>query len=95
MSRVCQVTGRGTRTGASIARRGLAKAKGGVGLKTTGISKRKFKVNVQTKRIWVPELKQYVRVRLSTRALKTISKKGAFAVLHGAGLIKAPAKKTG
>lgn len=91
MSRVCQVTKRGTRTGRSIARRGLSKAKGGVGLKTTGVSKRTFKVNVHTKRIWVPELGQNVRVRISTKALKTIAKRGAYPVLLEAGLIK-PAK---
>jgi large subunit ribosomal protein L28 len=95
MSRVCQVTGRGTRTGRSIARRGLAKAKGGVGVKTTGITKRKFKVNVQRKRIWVPELGRHVRVRLSTRALKTISKRGAYPVLLEAGLIKPARAKQG
>jgi large subunit ribosomal protein L28 len=88
MSRVCQVEKRGTRAGKSIARRGLPKKKGGVGLKTTGVTKRKFKVNLQTRRIWVPELQQYVRVRLSTRALKTISTRGAFSVLVEAGLIK-------
>jgi len=88
MSPVCQITHRRTRTGQSIARRGLPKKKGGVGLKTTGVTKRTFKVNVQPKRIWVPELKQYIRVRLSTKALKTISKRGAYAVLVEAGLIK-------
>ncbi|MEM7309807.1 MAG: 50S ribosomal protein L28 [Planctomycetota bacterium] len=91
MSRVCQVTKRGTRAGRSIARRGLPKKAGGVGLRTTGVTKRTFQVNVQTKRIWVPELKQHVRVKLSTRALKTITKKGAYRVLLDAGLIK-PAK---
>lgn len=88
MTRKCEVTGRGTRSGGSIARRGLAKAKGGVGLNTTGKSKRKFKVNVQKKRIWVPELGEHVRVRLSTRALRTINKNGAYRVLVDAGLIK-------
>jgi large subunit ribosomal protein L28 len=88
MSRVCQVTGRGTRAGRSIARRGLAKAQGGVGVKTTGVTKRVFKVNVQKKRIWVPELNKHVRVRLSTRALRTINKNGAYSVLIKAGLIK-------
>ena len=92
MSRVCQVTKRGTKSGRSIARRGLPKSKGGVGLKTTGVTKRKFKVNVHTKRIWVPELGQHVRVRLSTRALKTIAKNGAYPTLLKAGLIK-PVKK--
>ncbi len=88
MPRICQITGRGTKSGGSIARRGLAKKKGGVGLRTTGHSKRQFKVNLQRKRIWVPELGEYVRVRLSTRALKTISKRGAYPVLLEAGLIK-------
>lgn len=88
MPRVCQVTGRGTRSGGSIARRGLSKASGGVGLRTTGKTKRKFKVNLQKKRIWVPELDRFVRVRISTRALRTITKKGAYRVLLDAGLIK-------
>lgn len=93
MSRVCQVTGKGTRSGGTIARRGLSKAQGGVGLNTTGRSKRKFKINTQKKRIWVPELKEFVTVRLSTRALKAINKRGAFPVLHEAGLIK-PKRKS-
>ncbi|GJM22596.1 MAG: 50S ribosomal protein L28 [Planctomycetota bacterium] len=88
MSRTCQVTRRGTQVGNSIARRGLAKPKGGIGLKTTGVTKRKFKVNIQTKKIWVPELGQNVRVKLSARALKSITKHGAYRVLRDAGLIK-------
>ena len=68
MSRVCQVSGRGTSTGHKYARRGLAKAKGGVGRKVTGKTKRQFKVNLIRKRIWVPELKRYVRVRISAKA---------------------------
>ncbi len=89
MSRVCQITGRGTKAGNTICRRGLAKKNGGVGLNITGVTKRKFKVNVQKKRIWVEELGEYVRVKLSTRALRTINKKGAYRVLLDAGLIKA------
>jgi large subunit ribosomal protein L28 len=88
MSRVCQVTGRGTTTGHKYARRGLAKAKGGVGRKVTGKTKRNFKVNLLRRRIWVPELKRHVRVRISAKALKTISLKGAYPVLLEAGLIK-------
>ena len=88
MSRTCQVTKRGTQVGNSIARRGLAKPKGGIGLKTTGVTKRKFKVNIQTKKIWVPELGQNVRVKLSMRALKAITKHGAYRVLVDAGVIK-------
>ncbi len=88
MSRVCQVTGRRTSVGNHYTRRGLAKAKGGVGKKTTGIARRKFKINLQWKRIWVPEVKRYVRVRLSTQALRNISKNGAYKTLVGAGIIK-------
>jgi large subunit ribosomal protein L28 len=88
MSRVCQVTGKRTRVGNSVTRRGLAKYKGGVGVKTTGITRRKFKVNLQWKKLWVPELKRTVRVRLSTQALRTVTKKGAYKVLLEAGLIK-------
>ena len=88
MPRVCQVTKRGTRVGGIIARRGLPKYKGGIGLRTTGKTKRKFKVNVQSKRIWVPEIGQHVNVRISTRAMKTIAKNGAYPTLLKAGLIR-------
>ncbi|MEC9349931.1 MAG: L28 family ribosomal protein, partial [Planctomycetota bacterium] len=47
MSRVCQVTGKKTASGHKYARRGVPKAKGGVGLRTTGKTKRQFKVNLQ------------------------------------------------
>ena len=88
MSRVCQVTGRRTTVGNKISRRGLAKAKGGVGKKTTGISKRHFKVNLQWKRVWVPELDRFVRVRISAAAIRNISKNGAYRTLLAAGVIK-------
>lgn len=51
MSRVCEVCGKGPISGTSIARRGLAKSKGGVGLKITGITKRKFLPNLQTVKV--------------------------------------------
>jgi large subunit ribosomal protein L28 len=95
MSRVCQVTKRGTRVGGTIARRGLPKYKGGIGLRTTGRNKRKFKVNVQRKRIWVPEIGQHVNLRVSTRALKTIAKNGAYPTLLKAGLIRPAGPKQG
>lgn len=88
MSRTCQVTNRGTQVGGSIARRGLPKKAGGVGLRITGRTKRTYKVNVQPKRIWVPELGCHVNVRISTRALRTIAKNGAYSTLLKAGLIK-------
>jgi large subunit ribosomal protein L28 len=51
MSRVCEFCGKRTTAGRSISRRGLAKSKGGVGKKVTGITKRTFKPNIQKVRI--------------------------------------------
>ena len=47
MSRVCYFTGRKTSAGNSIARKGKAKYLGGVGKNITGVTKRKFKPNIQ------------------------------------------------
>ncbi|MFO7900413.1 MAG: 50S ribosomal protein L28 [Planctomycetota bacterium] len=47
MARVCEFCGKGTQTGRRVVRRGLAKKKGGVGRKPTGITKRTFKPNIQ------------------------------------------------
>ncbi|MEO0481027.1 MAG: 50S ribosomal protein L28 [Planctomycetota bacterium] len=70
MARVCEVTGRRTRVGNKVARRGLAKKVGGVGRRVTGRSKRKFKPNIQTVRVLTPE-GTVMRMKLSTRAIKT------------------------
>lgn len=43
--------------------------------------------NLQSKKIFVPELNKSIRLTVSTRALKTIQKNGAFATLKKAGLI--------
>ncbi len=43
--------------------------------------------NLQKKRIYVPELKKTITLTLSTKAIKTISKKGAHSVLKKAGII--------
>ena len=51
----------------------------------TGINRRQL--NLQKKRIYIPELKKSVTLTLSTRAIKTINKNGAFATLKKAGLI--------
>jgi len=68
MSRKCVFTGKKTVFGRSIARRGKAKYLGGVGRKTTGISKRTFKPNVQKVRAIVDG--RVTRVRVSTKAIR-------------------------
>ena len=42
--------------------------------------------NVQTKRLFVPELSRFVRLKVSTRALRTISKIGLMPYLRKEGL---------
>jgi len=75
------------RSGRRIHRSGLAKKKGGIGRHITKTVKRQFKPNLHTKRIWVPELGRYIRVKISARGLKTVNKNGAFKTLKEAGLI--------
>ena len=87
MSRKCSITGSRPVRGSKIHRRGLAKKKGGIGMHVTAMTPRYFTPNLKTKRIWVPELKKFVTVKVTARALKTISKNGAHATLSKAGLI--------
>ena len=49
-------------------------------------TKHVFKANVQSKRIYIPEEKRYVRVRLSTRMIRTIDKLGFATALKKSGL---------
>jgi large subunit ribosomal protein L28 len=79
MSRVCPYTGKRTRAGRSIARRGKAKYLGGVGRKITGITKRKFKPNIQKVRAVVDG--KVCRIRVSAKAIRM-------------GLITKPPKRT-
>jgi len=68
MARKCFFTGKKTIAGRSIARRGKAKYLGGVGRKVTGISKRKFKPNIQKVRAVVDG--RVVRIRVSAKAIR-------------------------
>ena len=51
MSRVCEICKKGVMAGNTIVRHGLPKAKGGIGLHTTGITKRRFLPNLQKVRV--------------------------------------------
>jgi large subunit ribosomal protein L28 len=68
MSRECYFTGKKTRAGQSIARRGKAKYLGGVGKKVTGVTKRKFKPNIQKVRAVIDG--SICRIRVSAKAIK-------------------------
>ena len=87
MSRICSITGSKPVRGSVIHRRGLAKKKGGVGRHVTKMVPRIFVPNLRRQRIWVPELKKFVRIRVTARGLKTINKHGAYKALKKAGAI--------
>ncbi len=78
MSRECYFTGKKTRAGQSIARRGKAKYLGGVGKKVTGVTKRKFKPNIQKVRAVIDG--RVCRIRVSAKAIRM-------------GLVQKPAKR--
>jgi large subunit ribosomal protein L28 len=78
MSRVCFFTGKRTQVGQSISRRGKAKYLGGVGRKVTGVTKRKFKPNIQKVRAVIDG--KICRIRVSAKAIRM-------------GLVEKPAKR--
>ncbi len=78
MPRVCPFTGKSTRAGRKITRRGKAKYLGGVGRKITGKTKRKFRVNMQRVRAVIDG--EVRRINVSTQAIKM-------------GLIQKPVKR--
>jgi large subunit ribosomal protein L28 len=52
-------------------------------------TKRWQNLNIQTRRLWVPELKKFVTLNVTTRDLRTIDKIGVteYAKQHGAKLV--------
>lgn len=82
MPRTCAVTGKKSSRGKHYHLRGIAKKKGGIGLKVTGIKSRRFKPNIQKKRLWLAEEGRFIRINVSTNGMKTIDKKGMSAVVR-------------
>ncbi|MDR1146051.1 MAG: 50S ribosomal protein L28 [Verrucomicrobiales bacterium] len=87
MSRKCAITNQQPSRGSRINRSGKAKREGGIGTHITKATPRIFTPNLREKRLWVPELKKYVTVKLSARALKTMDKNGIYATLKKAGVV--------
>jgi large subunit ribosomal protein L28 len=78
--KICPVTKKGSMMAGGYSNRTRATQ-----FNPTG-SVRKY-VNLQKKKIYIPELKKYITLELSTKAIKTINKNGAFSVLRKAGII--------
>lgn len=55
MAAQCQVCGKGPQMGNSVETRGKAKYLGGVGTKITGITRRKFRPNLQQIKVALPQ----------------------------------------
>ena len=89
MAKVCSITGSKVTRGSVIHRRGMAKKKGGVGRHVTKNVSRTFSPNLHERRVWVPELKKFVRIRVTARGMKTLNKNGAYKTLKKAGLVSA------
>lgn len=68
MSKICQLTGKRAYVGAQVSHSNIR-------------TKKRFDANLQTKRIFVAEVNKWITVKLSTRALRTIAKNGAYAFL--------------
>ncbi|MCC6323292.1 50S ribosomal protein L28 [Candidatus Nomurabacteria bacterium] len=81
MAKVCEITNKG-----SIMAGGYSNIVRATKFNPTG-KVRKYP-NLQKKRIYVPELKKFFNLTISTQAIKTINKNGAYATLRKAGIIK-------
>jgi len=63
MARTCAVTGRGTMVGHNVSH-------------SNRKTNRTFEVNVRYKRFWLATEKRYIRLRVSSKGMRTIDKVG-------------------
>jgi large subunit ribosomal protein L28 len=68
MARVCEVTGKGPMVGNNVSH-------------ANNKTKRRFLVNLQYRRFWVESENRWIRLRVSSAALRLIDKKGIDSVL--------------
>ncbi|PHR72172.1 MAG: 50S ribosomal protein L28 [Lutibacter sp.] len=71
MSRVCELTGKKAMVGNNVSH-------------ALNRTKRKFNVNLISKRFYIPEEDKWLKLKVSTAALKNINKLGISAVLKEA-----------
>ncbi len=69
MARVCEYSGKRPQVGHKVVRRGKAKREGGIGQNVTGITKRRWKPNLQTIRI-IDENGTVRKVKVCARYIK-------------------------
>lgn len=71
MARICQITGKRTRTGNNVS-------------KANNKTKRKFFPNLQKKRFFVESTGEWITLRVAASAIKTINKNGLEVTLQKA-----------
>ncbi|HPF11633.1 MAG TPA: 50S ribosomal protein L28 [Flavobacteriaceae bacterium] len=71
MSRVCELTGKKAMVGNNVSH-------------AMNKTKRKFNVNLVKKRFYIPEEDKWIKLKVSTAAIKNINKKGISAVIKEA-----------
>ena len=71
MTKICQITGKRPITGNNVSH-------------ANNKTKRRFLPNLHYRKIWVEELGQFVKLRVSTKGLRTIDKIGIKAALKKA-----------
>lgn len=80
MAKVCAITGKSSQLSGGYSNRTRATQ-----FNPTGVRRRY--VNLQKKKVYIPELKKSMTLTLSTEAIKTIQKNGAFSTLKKAGIL--------
>jgi large subunit ribosomal protein L28 len=68
MARVCDVTGKGVRSGNNVSH-------------ANNKTRRRWLPNLHERRFWVASENRWIKLRVSTQALRTIDKNGIDAVL--------------
>ena len=71
MSRVCQITGKKAMVGNHVSHSNIK-------------TKRRFQPNLHSKKFYVPELDEWIVLKVSAKGLKNISKKGVWAAVQDA-----------
>ena len=76
MSKICEITGQTAQSGNNVSH-------------SNRRTKRKFNLNLKTKRFWSEEENRWITLKVTAAGIKTINKKGLDAALKGAKAPKA------
>ncbi|OGI68173.1 hypothetical protein A2732_02565 [Candidatus Nomurabacteria bacterium RIFCSPHIGHO2_01_FULL_40_10] len=82
MAKTCAITKKGSLVGGGYSNRTRA-------TKFNPTGKVRKYLNLQKKRVFIPEINKFVNIEVSVQGMRTMKKNGAYATLLKAGLIKA------